>query len=84
MSNNQLTNRQLTLAGCELSLHVAPEIVEDLARGQLVRILSEWSLPTLSVDALMLPRTRQPAKVREALAAIATSLRRETGHRARR
>ncbi len=74
VSNNQLTNRQLTLAGCGLSLHVVPEIADELASGQLVRVLPEWSLPTLSVDAPMLPRTKQPAKVRAALVAISAHL----------
>ena len=73
-SNNQLANRQLTLAGCGLSLHVVPEIVNELADGRLVRVLPDWSLPKLSVDALMLPRTSQPAKVRAALAALKTAL----------
>jgi DNA-binding transcriptional LysR family regulator len=75
VSNNQSTNRQLTLAGCGLSLHVEPEIRDELADGRLVRVLPDWSLPTLSVDALMLPRVKQPAKVREALNAITAYLR---------
>jgi hypothetical protein len=53
---------------------VIPEIVDDLAGGQLIRVLPDWSLPMLSVDALMAPRTAQPAKVRAALAAITTYL----------
>ena len=84
VSNNQLTNRQLTLAGCGLSLHVVPEIRGELADGRLVRVLADWSLPTLSVDALMLPRAKQPAKVRAALAAIATHLAGGRGSAARR
>ena len=79
ISNNQLANRQLTLAGCGLSLHVVPEIVNELADGRLVRVLADWSLPTLSVDALMLPRATQPAKVRTALAALKGYLS-TTGH----
>jgi hypothetical protein len=34
----------------------------------------KWSAPTLSVDALMLPRTTQPAKVRHAVDALANYL----------
>ena len=84
VSNNQLTIRQLALAGCGLSLHVVPEIVDELASGRLVHVLPEWSLPTLSVDALMLPRAKQPSKVRAALAAIPTSLGGARGYAARR
>src|SRR5205823_6297797 len=73
-SNNQLAIRQLTLLGVGLSFHVAPEIAADLGEGRLVRVLPGWSSPTLSVDALMPARTRQPAKVRMALDALAKSL----------
>ena len=74
-SNNQQTIRQLTLAGCGLSFHVLPEIVDELADGRLVRVLADWSLPALSVDALMPPRTAQPAKVRAALDALVEHLK---------
>lgn len=66
-SNNQLTIRQLTLAGCGLAFHVKPEIANELRKGQLVHVLPQWSLPLLSVDALMPPRGAQPAKVKAAL-----------------
>ena len=75
-SNNQLTIKQLTLAGCGLSFHVVPEIAEELADGRLVRVLPDWSLPRLNVDALMVPRAAQPVKVRAALAALKTYLAR--------
>jgi DNA-binding transcriptional LysR family regulator len=67
ISNNQLTIKQLTLAGCGLSFNVVPEVADDLERRTLVRVLPKWSAPTLSVDALMLPRQTQPAKVRAAI-----------------
>lgn len=69
-SNNQNTIRQLALAGVGLSFHVAPEIAGELAEGRLVRVLPKWSTPALSVDALMAPRTTQPAKVRAAVDAL--------------
>jgi LysR family transcriptional regulator, transcriptional activator for aaeXAB operon len=69
-SNNQLTLKQLAMAGCGLCLTVEPEVVEELADGRLVRVLPDWSLPLLSVDALLPPRTKQPAKVRAALDAF--------------
>jgi DNA-binding transcriptional LysR family regulator len=76
VSNNQLTIKQLTLAGCGISFNVIPEIREELAVERLVRVLPKWSAPQLSVDALMLPRAKQPAKVREGVRALARYLRR--------
>jgi DNA-binding transcriptional LysR family regulator len=70
-SNNQLAIRRLTLLGLGLSFQAEPEIADELAAGRLVPVLSEWSAPSLSVDALMPARTRQPAKVRMALEALA-------------
>jgi DNA-binding transcriptional LysR family regulator len=69
-SNNQLTLKQLAIAGCGLCLTVEPEVVDELSDGQLERVLPDWSLPLLAVDALLPPRTRQPAKVRAALDAF--------------
>jgi DNA-binding transcriptional LysR family regulator len=69
-SNNQLTLKQLAIAGCGLCLTVEPEVVEELADGRLRRVLPDWLLPLLSVDALLPPRTKQPAKVRTALDAL--------------
>jgi DNA-binding transcriptional LysR family regulator len=74
VSNNQLVNRQLTIAGCGLSFNVVPEIAADLDEGRLVRVLPRWSAPKLSVDALMLPRSTQPAKVRAAVEALTSYL----------
>lgn len=78
-SNNQFSIRQLTALGLGLSFHVEPEIAEDLASGRLVRVLPEWSSPTLSVDVLMPSRTRQPAKIRMAIDALRGCLERATG-----
>lgn len=66
-SNNQFSIRQLTVMGLGLSFHVEPEVAEEIAAGRLVRVLPEWSSTTLSVDALMPARIRQPAKIRLAL-----------------
>jgi LysR family transcriptional regulator, transcriptional activator for aaeXAB operon len=74
VSNNQLTIKQLTLAGCGLSFNVVPEISHELQQGRLVRVMPRWSAATLSVDALMLPRATQPAKVRAALEALTSYL----------
>lgn len=69
-SNNQLTLKELAIAGCGLCLNAEPEVVEELADGRLVRVLPAWSLPALSVNALLPPRAKQPAKVRAALDAL--------------
>jgi LysR family transcriptional regulator, transcriptional activator for aaeXAB operon len=69
-SNNQFSIRQLTRLGLGLSFHVEPEVAADLASGELVRVLPDWSGPTLSVDVLMPARTRQPAKIRMAVEAL--------------
>lgn len=72
--NNQLTVRQLTLAGCGLSLHVEPEIADELCAGRLVHVLRDWTLPSLSVDVLMLPRTPQLPRVRAVVDALRVHL----------
>jgi DNA-binding transcriptional LysR family regulator len=69
-SNNQFSITQLTLMGLGLSFHVEPEVAAELACGELVRVLPDWSGPTLSVDVLMPARTRQPAKIRMAVEAL--------------
>jgi DNA-binding transcriptional LysR family regulator len=69
-SNNQFSIKQLTLLGLGLSFHVEPEVAAELASGALVRVLPDWSGPTLSVDVLMPARTRQPAKIRMAVEAL--------------
>jgi LysR family transcriptional regulator, transcriptional activator for aaeXAB operon len=74
-SNNQVTIRQFTLAGCGLSFGVVPEMAEELKAKRLVRVLRDWTAPQLSVDALMVPRTRQPAKVRAAVEALRVYLK---------
>jgi DNA-binding transcriptional LysR family regulator len=73
-SNNQFSIKQLTLMGLGLSFHVEPEVAVELASGELVRVLPDWSGPTLSVDVLMPARTRQPAKIRMALEALRSYL----------
>jgi DNA-binding transcriptional LysR family regulator len=70
-TNNQMTIRGLALVGTGLSFHVLPEIETELAERRLVRVLAKWKLPTLSVDALLLPRRTQPAKVPAGLEALA-------------
>jgi DNA-binding transcriptional LysR family regulator len=53
-----------------LSFAVVAEMTAELNAERLVRVLPNWSAPRLSVDALMLPRKAQPAKVRAAVDAL--------------
>jgi DNA-binding transcriptional LysR family regulator len=62
--------KQLTLLGLGLSFPVEPEVAAELAAGDLVRVLPDWTGPTLSVDVFMPARTRQPAKIRMAVEAL--------------
>lgn len=74
VSNNQQALKQLALAGCGLCFNAEPEVAPELADGRFVRVLQGWTLPRLSVDALLPPRTKQPAKVRAALDALGSYL----------
>ena len=49
-------------------------MTEDFRTKKLVRVLCDWTAPALSVDALLLPRVKQPAKVRAAVDALRTYL----------
>ena len=71
-SNNQLSLKQLTLAGFGLSLQVLPEIAEELADGRLVQVLPDFSLAPLPVNVLLPGRGRQSAKVRCTVDALAS------------
>lgn len=75
VSTNHFAVKRLVLAGGGLAFHVEPEIAEELATGQLVRVLPHWRAATLSVDALALPQRRQPAKIRVTLNAFADYLK---------
>jgi LysR family transcriptional regulator, transcriptional activator for aaeXAB operon len=69
-SNNQAAIKEFTLAGCGMSFGVIQEMSAEFAARRLVRVLPEWPAPRLNVDALLLPRKTQPAKVRAALDAL--------------
>jgi LysR family transcriptional regulator, transcriptional activator for aaeXAB operon len=75
-ADDQSLVRRLTVAGAGLSFQALPEVAEELRSGALVRVLSGWSGPPLSVDALMPRRAEPPASVRLALAALEAHLSR--------
>jgi LysR family transcriptional regulator, transcriptional activator for aaeXAB operon len=58
-----------------MSFQVRLEVAAELAAGKLVRVLPSWQLPSLSVDALLPARARQPARVRLAIEALERHLR---------
>lgn len=68
--NNILSLRHFTLAGMGVSLQPEQEIREELASGQLLRLLPEWQTPALGVYLVTPRRDAQPAKVRYAIEAL--------------
>lgn len=68
--NNMQTLIQLTLDGLGYAELPEPEVHQYLASGQLVTLLPEWSLRTYSVYSVTSARDKQPAKVKEAIAAL--------------
>ncbi|WP_133181547.1 LysR family transcriptional regulator [Shewanella decolorationis] len=68
--NNMQTLIQLTLDGLGFAVLPEPEVHQYLASGQLVTLLPEWSLRTYSVYSVTSARDKQPAKVKEAIAAL--------------
>ncbi|MDH1472195.1 LysR family transcriptional regulator [Shewanella bicestrii] len=68
--NNMQTLIQLTLDGLGYAVLPEPEVHQYLASGQLVTLLPDWSLRTYSVYSVTSARDKQPAKVKEAIAAL--------------
>ncbi|MFB2650183.1 LysR family transcriptional regulator [Shewanella mangrovisoli] len=68
--NNMQTLIQLTLDGLGFAVLPEPEVHQYLASRQLVMLLPEWSLRTYSVYSVTSARDKQPAKVKEAIAAL--------------
>lgn len=78
-SNNQLSIQQMCEAGLGLSLVASMDAHEALQAGRLVRLLPEWSFGTLDIWAVTPQRDAQPAKVRQAIAALHGYLRQLPG-----
>lgn len=70
VSNNQLSIQQMCEAGLGLALLGSLDAQDALQAGRLVRLLPQWSLGTLDIWAVTPQRDAQPAKVRQAIAAL--------------
>lgn len=78
-SNNQLSIQQMCEAGLGLALVSSMDAHDALHTGALVRLLPDWSFGTLDIWAVTPQRNAQPAKVRQAIAALQTYLRQLPG-----
>src|SRR5574343_2064776 len=74
-SNNQLSIQQMCEAGLGMALMGSMDVQEALQAGRLVRLLPQWSFGTLDIWAVTPQRDAQPAKVRQAIAALQAYLR---------
>ena len=70
VSNNQLSIQQMCEAGLGLALMGSVDVQDALQTGRLVRLLPQWNLGTLGIWAVTPQRDAQPAKVRQAIAAL--------------
>jgi DNA-binding transcriptional LysR family regulator len=78
-SNNQLSIQQMCEAGLGLALVSSMDADEALQSGRLVHLLPHWSFGTLDIWAVTPQRDAQPAKVRQAIAALHHYLRQVPG-----
>jgi DNA-binding transcriptional LysR family regulator len=69
-SNNQLSIQQMCEAGLGVALMGSLDVQDALASGRLVRLLPQWTMGTLDIWAVTPQRDAQPAKVRQAIAAL--------------
>ncbi|WP_311221383.1 MULTISPECIES: LysR family transcriptional regulator [unclassified Acidovorax] len=81
-SNNQLSIQQMCEAGLGLALVGSIDVHDALASGRLVRLLPQWHfgpVDGLRIWAVTPQRDTQPAKVRQAIAALAAYLQQQPG-----
>lgn len=78
-SNNQLSIQQMCEAGLGLALVGSMDSHDALQAGRLVRLLPDWSFGTLDIWAVTPQRDAQPAKVRQAIAALHAYLKQVPG-----
>lgn len=69
-SNNQLSIQQMCEAGLGLALLGSMDVADALAAGRLVRLLPDWDFGSFGIWAVTPQRQAQPAKVRQAVAAL--------------
>ncbi|WP_343589647.1 LysR family transcriptional regulator [Paracidovorax wautersii] len=81
-SNNQLSIQQMCEAGLGLALVGSIDVQDALDSGRLVRLMPQWHFgPSdgLRIWAVTPQRDTQPAKVRQAIAALQGYLRQQPG-----
>ncbi len=81
-SNIQTVRQQLCVAGLGIARVPCLDAQADLTAGRLVQLLEDWRLEPVALWAVTPQRDGQPAKVRQAIAAIEAHLAREFGGRA--
>lgn len=69
-SNNHWSLQQMCEAGLGPALLAAMDVSEAVQQGQLARLLPRWTLGGLDIWAMTPQRDAQPAKVRQAIAAL--------------
>ncbi|MCT9809799.1 LysR family transcriptional regulator [Acidovorax sp. Be4] len=73
-SNNHWSLQQMCEAGLGPALLGAMDISEAVQQGRLLRLLPQWTLGGLDIWAMTPQRDGQPAKVRQAIAALQSYL----------
>ena len=71
--------QQMCEAGLGLALVTGVDAHDALQAGRLVRLLPDWSFGVLDIWAVTPQRDAQPAKVRQAIAALHAYLRQVPG-----
>ena len=69
-SNNHWSLQQMCEAGLGPALLAAMDVSEAMQQGRLQRLLPQWTLGGLDIWAMTPQRDAQPAKVRQAIAAL--------------
>ena len=69
-SNNHWSLQQMCEAGLGPALLAAMDVSEAVQQGRLQRLLPQWTLGGLDIWAMTPQRDAQPAKVRQAIAAL--------------
>ncbi len=81
-SNDGQLLRQAALAGMGLMVQPAYIVHEDIAAGRLVPVLTDWALPTLTMNVVFPSRTHLPARTRLFIDALVLHFRENDFERA--